>query len=38
MDNIIMLFACLLIGIALRWSGRAPENAHAGINMFIIHV
>jgi predicted permease len=38
MDNIVMLFACLAIGMALRWSGRAPENAHSAINVFIIHV
>ena len=38
MDNIIMLFVCLAAGMALRLSGRVPENAHVGINAFIIHI
>lgn len=38
MNNIILLFACLGIGMALRWSGRAPDNAHTSINAFVIHV
>jgi len=38
MDNIIMLFACLAIGMALRWFQRIPDNAHTSINAFIIHV
>ena len=38
MDNIVMLFACLATGMTLRWSRRAPENAHTTINAFIIHV
>lgn len=38
MGNLILLFLCLVIGMALRKSGRAPENAHAAINAFIIHV
>ncbi len=38
MDNLVMLFACLVIGMLLRWSKRAPENAHVSINAFIIHV
>jgi predicted permease len=38
MSNIIMLFLCLLIGMGLRASGRVPDNAHLGINAFIIHV
>jgi malate permease and related proteins len=36
--NIILLFACLVIGMLLRISGRAPENAHTALNAFIIHV
>jgi malate permease and related proteins len=36
--NIILLFACLAIGMALRKSGRVPEDAHNAINAFIIHV
>jgi predicted permease len=38
MGNIILLFACLAIGMALRKSGRVPENAHTTLNAFIIHV
>jgi hypothetical protein len=38
MGNIILLFVCLAIGMALRLSGRAPDNAHVTINAFIIHV
>ena len=38
MDNIIMLFVCLAMGMALRWSNRVPDNAHVTINAFIIHV
>jgi len=38
MDNVIMLFACLAVGMALRWGRRVPENAHTSINAFIIHV
>ena len=38
MDNIIMLFVCLAIGMALRWFKRVPDNAHTSINGFIIYV
>lgn len=38
MGNIILLFACLLIGMVLRKSGRVPDNAHTAFNAFIIHV
>ena len=38
MDNIIMRFVCLAVGMALRKSGRLPDNAHTSINGFIIHV
>ena len=38
MGNIVLLFACLAIGMALRKSGRAPDNAHTSLNAFIIHV
>jgi malate permease and related proteins len=38
MSNIILLFLCMLIGIALRRYGRVPDNAHAAINGFIINV
>ena len=38
MSNIVLLFLCMLIGIALRRYGRVPENAHAAINGFVINV
>ena len=38
MDNIIMLFACLAIGMGLRRFNRVPEHAHISINAFIINV
>src|ERR1700760_3834868 len=37
MGNIILLFVCLLTGIILRALGRVPEDAHLGINAFIIN-
>jgi predicted permease len=37
-SNIVLLFLCMLIGIALRRYGRVPENAHAAINGFVINV
>ena len=38
MDNVIMLFACLAIGMALRWGSLVPSNAHTSMNTFIIYV
>jgi len=38
MSNIVLLFLCMLIGIALRRFGRVPDNAHAAINGFVINV
>jgi predicted permease len=38
MTNISMLVVCLLVGMILRKTRRAPDNAHASINAFIIHV
>jgi predicted permease len=38
MENVIMLFACLAIGMALRGTRRVPDNAHMSINAFIIYV
>jgi malate permease and related proteins len=37
MSNIILLFVCLVIGMLLRKSGRAPDNSHLAINTFIIY-
>jgi malate permease and related proteins len=38
MSNIVLLFVCMLIGMALRRYRRVPENAPAAINGFIINV
>jgi len=38
MTNLVMLFVCLLAGVLLRASHRVPDNAHVGVNAFIIHV
>jgi hypothetical protein len=38
MDNIVMLFACLALGMAFRWLQRVPDNANTSINALIIHV
>jgi hypothetical protein len=37
-SNLLLLVACLLAGIALRASGRLPENGHLAINVVIINV
>jgi predicted permease len=38
MAGLALIAACFLIGIALRWSGRLPENAASALNGFVIHV
>jgi predicted permease len=38
MTNLFMLAVCLLAGMPLRIARRMPENAHAVINGFIIHM
>jgi predicted permease len=38
MSNIILLFACMAIGMGLRRSGRVSDDAHVAINTFIIYV
>jgi predicted permease len=38
MSNVVLLFLCMLIGIALRRYRRVPDNAHAAINGFVINV
>ena len=38
MHNIILLFLCFLIGIALRRVAAFPRNAHTSLNAFIIYV
>jgi hypothetical protein len=38
MNNIVLLFVCLLLGMGLRAAKRLPENAHLALNAFIIHI
>lgn len=38
MANLILLFACLLAGMALRLSGRVPTNGHVALNAVIVHI
>ncbi|MGY3494313.1 AEC family transporter [Bradyrhizobium sp. USDA 4502] len=38
MNNIILLFFCLLLGIVLRIARKVPENGHIALNAFIIHI
>jgi hypothetical protein len=38
MHNLLLLSVCFVAGIILRRFGRMPENAHATLNSFIIHV
>jgi malate permease and related proteins len=38
MGNVVLLILCLAAGIALRASGRVPDNAHQALNGFIINI
>ncbi|MBC7486219.1 MAG: AEC family transporter [Cytophagaceae bacterium] len=38
MDQFILLFLCLLIGLALQWTKAFPANAHLTLNQFIIYI
>lgn len=38
MSNFVLLGACFLLGILLRWSGRLPDNAAATLNGFVVHI
>jgi predicted permease len=38
MSNIVLLFACLVLGMVIGWSKRFPEQAHLSLNAFILHV
>ena len=38
MNNVILLVACFALGIALRMSGRLPNNAPSTLNAFIVNV
>jgi predicted permease len=37
-SNMVLLLACLVLGIVLRASGRLPDNAPATLNGFIVNV
>jgi malate permease and related proteins len=38
MNNIVLLFLCLLLGMLLRITHRIPDNSHNALNAFIIHI
>jgi len=38
MGNFVLLGACFLLGILLRWSGRLPDNAAATLNGFVVNI
>src|SRR5258708_25707922 len=38
MNNIVLLFVCLLLGMGLRAAKKVPDNAHLALNAFIIHI
>ncbi|WP_119272333.1 AEC family transporter [Taklimakanibacter deserti] len=38
MDNYLLLAVCFLLGMALRRSGRLPDNAAAALNGFILNI
>lgn len=38
MDSIILIFLCLLAGIALRRVSAVPVNAHTALNSFVIYI
>lgn len=38
MENYLLLGACFLLGIALRRSGRLPDNAATALNGFVVNI
>jgi malate permease and related proteins len=38
MSNIILLFTCLVSGMAFGWSKRFPPDAHLALNAFVMHI
>ena len=38
MNNFILLIACFLLGMLLRYSGRLPDNAPAALNGFVVNI
>lgn len=37
-SNLLLLFACLAVGMLLQHSARTPANAHQALNAVILHV
>lgn len=38
MDNLILIFICLLVGIAFQYVKALPTNMHVSLNQFLIYV
>jgi hypothetical protein len=38
MENIILIFVCLLVGVALQRVKAFPQNSHQVLNQFVIHI
>lgn len=38
MDSIILLFLCMLIGVALQYIKAFPANGYIALNQFVIHI
>lgn len=38
MDNILLIFICLLIGLAFQYAKGFPKNLHVSLNHFVIYV
>ena len=38
MSNLLLLVACLAVGVLLQRSARTPANAHQALNAVILHV
>jgi predicted permease len=38
MSNIVLLFVCLVSGMAMGWMKRFPQDAHLSLNSFILHI
>lgn len=38
MNNYLLIAVCFLLGMALRRSGRLPDNAAAALNGFVVHI
>jgi predicted permease len=38
MDNILLIFICLLAGVGLQYVKAIPANAHVALNQFVIYI